>query len=114
MKKILTVCHQGLCRSVGMADVLKMHFEPVDVVPVGIKSNTTILPILFAWADHIIIMQPHMAEKIPEEFHSKILVCDVGPDRYKNSKNRELIDQVWNWARQNVDKLGIVEHDRKL
>ena len=114
MKNILTVCSAGLCRSVGLADVLKLHFEPADVVPVGINRNFGVLEILFQWADHIIVMQPQYAEKIPEQYKSKIKICDVGPDRYGHSHNPELIDQVWRWTRANQAELGITEHNKVL
>lgn len=114
MKKILTVCSAGLCRSVGLADVLKLHFEPVDVVPVGIDKNTTVLPLLFDWADHIIVMQDKFAKRIPEGYADKVLVCEVGPDVYHSSRHPSLISQVWNWTRLNSEKLSITEHNKKL
>lgn len=115
MKNIVTVCRQGLVRSVGLADVLKLHFEPVDVIPVGIASNTGSLPILFAWADHIIVMEEKYKERIPEEFKNKVKVCEVGPDTYGHGPRRAiLIDMVWRWARENQELLGITEHNKVL
>jgi predicted protein tyrosine phosphatase len=118
MVKILTVCSQGLCRSVGLADVLKLHFEPVDVIPAGVRGNTQeTLAMLGNWADWIIVMQAKYINKIPMNIDrrgDKLLVCDVGPDRYGNSHHRELIDQVWQWARRNQAKIGITEHNRRI
>lgn len=115
MKNIVTACKQGLVRSVGLADVLKMHFEPVDVIPVGLSSNTGSLPLLFNWADHIIVMEAKMVDKIPEEFKHKVLVCEVGPDTYGHGPRRAvLIDMVWRWARTNSQILGISEHSKSL
>ena len=114
MKKILTVCSAGLCRSVALADVLKLHFEPVDVVPVGIDKNTTVLPLLFNWADHIIVMQEKYGLRVPEEYRGKVITCEVGPDVYGGSRNPVLIDMVWRWARKNASALQIAEHDKKL
>lgn len=114
MKNILTVCSAGLCRSVGLADVLKLHFEPVDVVPVGIDKNSGVLPLLYEWADHIIVMQEKYGKRIPEEFAHKVVVCEVGPDVYHNSRHPLLIAKVWSWARENADKLGITEHNKVL
>lgn len=113
-KHIVTVCSAGLCRSVGLADVLKLHFEPVDVVPVGIDRNSDVLPLLFDWADDIIVMYNKFVHRIPEKFANKVRLCDVGPDVYGNSKHPELIDKVWRWARENQTRLGIVEHNKKL
>ncbi len=118
MVKILTVCSQGLCRSVGLADVLKLHFEPVDVLPAGYRGNTPeTLTMLGNWADWIIVMQEKYIKKIPIDIKNrgdKLLVCDVGPDRYGNSHHRELIDQVWQWTRREQNKLGIKEHHRRI
>lgn len=114
MIKILTVCSAGLCRSVALADVLKLHFEPVDVVPVGIDKNTTVLPLLFNWADFIIVMQEKYAKRIPAEYAHKIKVCEVGPDTYQTPKHPHLIGNTWNWVRANVISLGITEHNKVL
>jgi predicted protein tyrosine phosphatase len=115
MSKILTVCKQGLVRSVGLADVLKMHFEPVDVIPVGANSNTQeTLQMLCEWADHVIVMEGKYAKRLPSGFENKILLCDVGPDTYGNSHNRKLIDFVWQWTRKNQHKLAIKEHSKKI
>lgn len=116
MKKILTVCAQGLCRSVGLADVLKLHFEPVDVIPVGYRGNTKeTLIMLGEWADFVIVMEEKYKRKLPPEMdQSKMLVCEVGPDVYGNSHHRVLIDKVWQWARKNQHILGITEHNRRI
>ena len=114
MKKIITVCSAGLCRSVSLADVLKLHFEPCDVIPLGVARNFGVKEILFDWADHIIVMHDRIVKHIPEQYASKIMLCDVGPDTYGNSKNPELIGKVWRWTRENQAALGITEHDKKL
>lgn len=114
-RKIVTACSQGLCRSVGLADVLKLHFEPVDVIPVGMNSNSPeTIRMLAEWCDVFITMTPNLGRKLPQEFQHKLMVCDVGQDRYKSSKHPELIDQVWRWTRANIQKLGITEHFRKI
>lgn len=121
--KILTVCAQGLCRSVGLADVLKLHFEPVDVIPVGYSGNTafTLDMLVNNWADFVVCMEAKYVAKLEKklqqtkkEWKAEVLVCDVGPDTYGNSHNPGLIDQCWRWARANQLQLGIREHRRKL
>lgn len=116
--KIVTVCSAGLVRSAALADVLKMHFEPVDVIPVGIDRNDSgpdgSIQLLFNWADHIIIMHEPYIKRVPSEFASKIILCEVGKDTYGNPRNRELIDKVWHWARNNSSVLNVTEHNRKL
>lgn len=105
------MCRQGLVRSVGLADVLKLHFRPVDVLPIGYVGNSQETQLLLLnWCDFVIVMEQDYTQYVPEAFHDKMLVCDVGPDIYKSSTHRSLIDQVWTWARRNVDRLGIDEH----
>ena len=115
MIKIVTMCRQGLVRSVALADVLKLHFEPCDVIPIGHFGNTKeTRDMLMDWADKIVVMEAHYMQYIDETYMHKALVCDVGPDRYGSSKHPQLIDQVWRWCRINQNILGVVEHTKKL
>lgn len=104
-----------------MADVLKLHFKPVDVLPIGLASTANsdeTRDMIFTWADHIIVMQICFVEQIHNKFKgkfdNKILLCDVGSDIYGRSNNPQLIDQVWRWTRINQNKLEIIEHQDKL
>ena len=113
--KILTICRAGLVRSIALADVLKLHFEPTDVLSLGIDfSSLPTQQMLFNWADKIVIMESHYLEKISEVYKTKILICEVGPDTYGNPKNPELINKVFNWTRENAEKLGVKEHTKSL
>lgn len=119
--RILTVCRAGLVRSVALADVLKLHFKPVDVIPVGIGkhqlgrfNSKNILNYLYLWAEKIIVMEARYKDKIPAGEHYKVMICDVGPDIYGSSKHPLLIDTVWQWARKNAKELRIEEHKEKL
>ncbi len=115
MKKIVTMCRQGLVRSVALADVLKLHFEPVDVIPIGYAGNTTATKrMLWTWADLIIVMEEKYLGALREEDMDKAHVCEVGPDTYGNSHNPKLIDFCWRWCRSNSDVLEIAEHFKKL
>ena len=116
MSRILTVCKHGLVRSVGLADVLKLHFEPVDVIPVGNASNSPeTLEMLYEWADHIVIMEERYRKRIHIQKHrERAIVCEVGQDTYGNSHARPLIDKCWQWARKNQDLLDIKEHSRSI
>jgi hypothetical protein len=92
-----------------------MHFEPVDVIPIGYSSNSQeTRKMLSDWADKIIVMEKHMIKYIDDENKYKTSVCEVGPDTYGNPRNRQLIDMVWYWTRQHTEALGISEHNRKL
>lgn len=109
--KILTVCRAGLVRSVALADVLKLHFEPTDVLPMGKDFNSEDTKyMLYNWADKIVVMEEHYKNSIPESYWHKTLVCEVGPDGYGSSKNPILIDLVFSWAREHQDILGVKEH----
>lgn len=119
--KILTCCKQGLNRSVGLADVLKMHFEPVDVIPVGLFANSseTLSMLCNNWADWIILMEAkymnkYLIKKVPDIDIDRVLICEVGPDTYGNAKHPHLIDKCWRWARQASNLMGIQEHFKRL
>lgn len=113
--KIVTACKHGLVRSVGLADVLKLHFEPVDVIPIGLNSNSKeTLEMLGQWCDWFVIMEARYRKRVPPGFEQKIIVCEVGQDVYGNSHHRQLIDKVWQWARRNQTRLGIKEHSKRL
>ena len=115
MVKIITMCRQGLVRSVALADVLKLHFEPVDVIPIGHFGNTDeTKKMLFHWADYIVVMEHHYLKHVPDIHLDKTFVCEVGPDNYGSSKHPQLIGTVWRWARDNQDALGIKEHNKRV
>lgn len=117
--RILTVCSAGICRSVGMADVLKCHFRgaegPVDAVPLGVDRNSQeLFGMLGKWADMAIVMHHPFTDRVlkytglPED---KVFLCEVGPDVYGGSSQGRaiLIDKCWRWLRANKDKLGLTE-----
>lgn len=119
--KILIVCRAGLVRSVSLANVFKLHFEPVDVLTCGIgdhqlgkMNNVDTQKMLFDWADAIIVMQEHYKQEIPKEYQNKVLICEVGPDTYGSPNNPDLIEKVFNWARKNQSILKIKEHNYTL
>lgn len=102
-------------RSVALADVLKLHFEPTDVLTAGIDFNTSeTLDMLYQWADTIVVMQQHYRDKIPKKYRSKVLTCEVGPDTYGTPKNSSLIDRVFVWARATAHIMKVKEHSEIL
>ena len=119
--RILTVCLAGITRSVGMADVLKFHFDPVDVIPIGcsrkVNSSETLNLLCNYWADWIIVMEDTLVDKLKQRLEdypfpeNKILLCNVGPDiGFGQDRHRPiLIDKAWRWVRANAHKLGIKE-----
>jgi predicted protein tyrosine phosphatase len=110
--KIVTACSVGLIRSVGLAEVLRLHYEPVDVIPLGVRSNSKeTMSMLGQWCDWFVVMQDRYRKKVPPGFEEKLLVCEVGPDRYGDyglkSHRPELIVKAMTWCHQNKEKLGI-------
>jgi len=86
--KILTMCRGGNSRSVGMAFLLKYKYN-IDSLACGWeKNNPDTLEMLFNWADHILVMEDDFKKFIPEKFKNKLIVTDVGFDRWFSiSKN---------------------------
>ena len=97
--KILTVCAGAVCRSVGMAYVLKRHFQH-DALAISYDYNapSTFLA-LSRWAKRIVVMQPHFADRIPEKYKPKVRVCDVGRDIWVDPLNEELLEKCFIWIR---------------
>ena len=91
--KILTVCDQGNNRSVQFAHLLK--YLKNDTIPIGLKTTTKeTLDMLFEWADTIILTEEKQRDDIPETYHDKIRVWDVGPDNYPRPFNKELYEMA--------------------
>ncbi len=80
--KILTICEGGNVRSVSLGYVLKDLCAPRhDAVALGAGRNSPeTIRMMCEWADRIVVMQPEFKKSVPEEFHEKLSVCDVGPD----------------------------------
>jgi hypothetical protein len=89
--KWLCICQYGHSRSVALTRVL--HGKQVGAVAVGYATNGGALALLAAWADVIAVMQPEYSQYVPEEFRHKITNhFDVGPDRWSNPYNQELLN----------------------
>ena len=97
--KFLCLCRGGNVRSVCLAWHLKDRGHEAISAGFDYLSADT-LSMLFNWADKIVVMQPEFSGLIPLELTHKVMICDVGEDRYGNPMNRELKDQVKQWIRQ--------------
>jgi len=86
----LLICDGGNVRSYSIATMLKLKYgrEAIAVGRLFTKPET--MKMLCGWADNIVITQPHMIESIPEEYHSKIKIADIGQDRWGININPEL------------------------
>jgi len=104
VQKFLTVCEGGAVRSVAMAFTLKYNFGH-EAVPVShAKCSQESLDYFSAWADHIVLMQPHFADKFTK-WQGKLVVIDVGQDCWLNSLHpdlQEIVSRIaQNWHNKN-------------
>ena len=91
--KYLCVCDRGNVRSYALSLVLKrMNHEAIAIGRFTMKPET--IKMLCEWADAVVLMEPHMRESIPELYHPKTWVIDVGPDRWGAQIDPELKDLV--------------------
>ena len=96
--KIVTVCEQGLNRSLHAAFIMRWKRKIDgggfnDVVPLGIKvSSPELQKMLFDWADWIILTDAQFKDLIPAEYATKLKLWDVGADKWHRPFNKELLD----------------------
>jgi len=106
--KVLCLCEAGVVRSGAMAWILKYHFD-VDAIAASLAKNSSrTLNELADWADHIILMDKTLkglylrhglCEITPgRDLASKLILCDVGTDVWKNPFHPELLGIVHQWA----------------
>ena len=92
--RFLTMCEGGNVRSVALAFVLKDNYGQ-DAIACSWRSNTReTRNMLYAWADYIVVMQPHFAEHVPGEFAPKVRCVDVGPDSYGTPMHGDLLAEL--------------------
>ena len=99
MRKILTVCSRGNSRSVALAYLLKDGLD-FDAIAIGVDSaSNDTKDMLYRWADLIIVVHDELAPSIPQEFHDKMRIWNVGPDRYFRGFEQDLINQYRDYMR---------------
>jgi len=86
--KYLCVCQYAHSRSVAMCRYL--HGKGVEAVAAGAGTAPSVFGVLGAWADKIVVMEPDFARAVPPEFRDKIVLVNVGPDRWSNPYNADL------------------------
>lgn len=96
--KYLCVCDGGNVRSQALAYVLH-DIHGHEAIPVGrLRVSKETMKVFSDWAECIVLMQPHMVESIPDENRHKVLVTDVGVDRFGIYVHPELLAMVHNAA----------------
>jgi hypothetical protein len=92
--KYLCVCDGGNVRSHALAYVLH-DLRGHEAIAVGrLRVSAETLLMLCRWADRIVLMQNCMMESIPDDFRGKVLVTDVGPDRFGIYIHPELLQMA--------------------
>jgi hypothetical protein len=87
--KFLCVCEGGNVRSVSLTYVLKYEFDQEALAASWAKCSQETLDMLGGWADKIVLMQPRFGDKFVQ-WKEKLLVVDVGQDRWGNPFHPEL------------------------
>ncbi len=84
--RVLCVCERGNSRSAGLATLLREHYG-VESLSCGVRAVTVeTWWTLYAWADLVILMAENLRPYVPSgnvaEVADKLVVCEVGDDRY--------------------------------
>jgi len=91
--KILCVCEGGNSRSVALAWLFKKSFG-MEAISVGLReSSKETLTMLGKWADHIILTDRNLKDRIPKEWKPKLRVYHSGPDIYFKGFAETLINK---------------------
>lgn len=100
--KVLTVCSEGINRSVVLASITKYKWG--DVIAIGVNNTSPeTLEMLYNWADYIIVVDKRLITQIPTKYSAKVKDWDVGEDRYPRAYNQELVEIFKRYIEQ--DKL---------
>jgi predicted protein tyrosine phosphatase len=89
--KFVTICQGGNVRSVALAYLLKYKCGHDAIACSWQKNSDETRLMLYQWADFICVLEEKFTQYVPEEFHNKIKVYEVGPDRWGNSLHPELL-----------------------
>ena len=103
--KIVVMCKIGNSRSVALAYLLKkMKHEAIAIGMHSTKRSTR--KMLYDWADLIILVISEKKYKhwIPEEYHPKVKVWDVGPDIYFRGYDKGLLQIFKNYIKKDLNK----------
>jgi len=82
-KRVLCLCSAGLLRSPTTAVVLQREYG-YNTRAAGVSKEYALIElddVLCNWADEIVAVEQSVAEQVPEDFKSKLIVLDV-PDIY--------------------------------
>lgn len=86
--RFLCLCQYGHSRSVACCRVLQSKGH--EAAALGWGTALSAIPDLAIWADKIILMEPMFDRFVPVNQRHKVVVFNVGPDRWSNPYNVEL------------------------
>ena len=91
MPRILTVCEEGLNRSVAARWLLQHQGH--EVIPVGLNRHSeSTLSMLYDWADRVVLLDARLGGHLPVE---NLTLWDVGPDSlYPHHLNSDLVARL--------------------
>jgi hypothetical protein len=67
-----------------------LHGRGLTAVACGFATAGDGLGVLAAWADVIFLLTPDAQGHVPAEHRGKVVLLDVGPDRWVNPYHQEL------------------------
>jgi hypothetical protein len=107
--RVLCVCDEGNNRSVTIAQRLKYPGggQPGhDTLSVGLNRNSReTVAMLCHWADRIIVTAADQVDRVPA-CAEKVLLWDIGEDRFPRPFNRELLEIVRGLMRERGQELA--------
>ena len=89
-ERFLCLCSGAVSRSVAMARALKYEAGKDALAAAVDKNSPETLKLLFGWADKIVAMHQDFAGRVPEAYRDKLVVVDVGEDRWNNPMQADL------------------------
>ena len=107
--KILCICERGNSRSSQLGWLLKDGLGH-DAIAMGIRSNSgETKHMLYKWAEMIILLDEDFITEIPQEYHKKLKVWNVGKDRFFSFSpelvsilKQFILEEGWEWTRKDM------------
>lgn len=96
MSKILCVCDHGLCRSVSLAQLLAAKGYETRIKALYSTSPKLVTIDDIVWSDKTVCLSNNSSfypwyTSLPQALKEKIIHCDMGPDRWADPNNVELV-----------------------
>jgi hypothetical protein len=86
--KVLCICYGGNVRSVALKHLLNKMGH--DALAAGILNSPETLSHLHDWAEKVVVTDPVLLASLPFRESPKIIVYDLGDDRWNNPFHKEL------------------------